>query len=134
TWVTRARTATHNRQFWKNACGYTVFEAWLSPGGTHSMLYEEADILKFLGLDVAGGADPEPDCPPGGTGTGGAGGGAGGATGAGGRGGSRGSVGTRGARGPGAGGGRGPRPGGAGPRPRAHPRPPPRGAAGGPAR
>jgi acetylxylan esterase len=32
--------ATYNRQFWKNACGYTVLEAWTSPGGTHSMKYE----------------------------------------------------------------------------------------------
>ena len=69
----KAANATYNRQFWKNACGYTVFEAWSSPGGTHSMPYEEADILKFFGLDVAGGADPEPDCT-GSTGTGGAGG------------------------------------------------------------
>jgi poly(hydroxyalkanoate) depolymerase family esterase len=87
----KAANATYNRQFWKNACGYAVFEAWSSPGGTHSMPYEEADILKFFGLDVAGGADPEPDCT-GGTGTGGAGGsggsaGSGGATGVAGRGG-----------------------------------------------
>ena len=53
----KAAGATYNRQFWKNACGYTVFEAWSSPGGTHSMPYEEADILKFFGLDVAGGAE-----------------------------------------------------------------------------
>jgi acetylxylan esterase len=81
----KAQVATYDRQFWKNACGFTVFEAWSSPGGTHSMAYEEDDILKYFGLDVAGGTDPEPDC----NGMGGAGGmGAGGSAGmgAGGRG------------------------------------------------
>jgi MYXO-CTERM domain-containing protein len=58
----KAANATYDRQFWKNACGYVVFEAWSSPGGTHSMPYEEADILKYFGLDTAGGSDPEPDC------------------------------------------------------------------------
>jgi poly(hydroxyalkanoate) depolymerase family esterase len=58
----KAANATYDRQFWANACGYNVLEAWSSPGGTHSMPYEEADILKFFGLDVAGGTDPEPDC------------------------------------------------------------------------
>jgi len=83
----KAANATYNRQFWKNACGYTVFEAWSSPNGTHSMPYEEADILKFFGLDVAGGSDPEPDCPGGGADGG-----------AGGSGGSGGTTGTGGAR------------------------------------
>ncbi len=70
--------ATYTRQFWKNACDYGVFEAWAGHGGGHSMGYEEDAILKFFGLDVAGGADPEPECPPGGsTGSGGAGGTAG---------------------------------------------------------
>ncbi|HET7538647.1 MAG TPA: PHB depolymerase family esterase [Polyangiaceae bacterium] len=78
--------STYTRQFWKNSCGYTVLEAWAGKGGGHSMGYEEDDILKFFGLDKAGGADPEPDCPPGGgTGTGGA-TGAGGAVGNGGAG------------------------------------------------
>jgi MYXO-CTERM domain-containing protein len=58
----KAANATYNRQFWKNACGFSVFEAWSSPGGTHSMPYEEDDILKFFGLNVKGGADPETDC------------------------------------------------------------------------
>src|SRR4029079_11817993 len=83
----KAANATYNRQFWKNACGYTVFEAWSSPNGTHSMPYEEADILKFFGLDVACGSDPEPDCPGGGADGG-----------AGGSGGSGGTTGTGGAR------------------------------------
>jgi poly(hydroxyalkanoate) depolymerase family esterase len=93
----KAANATYDRQFWKNACGYTVFEAWSSPGGTHSMPYEEADILKFFGLDTAGGSDPELDC----TGDGGVGG-----TGGGGTGGTTGAGGT-GARDGGAGGGSG---------------------------
>ncbi|MCL2448227.1 MAG: PHB depolymerase family esterase [Polyangiaceae bacterium] len=58
----KAANATYDRQFWANACGYNVFEAWSSPGGTHSMPYEESDILAFFGLDKAGGTDPEPDC------------------------------------------------------------------------
>lgn len=58
----KAANATYDRQFWANACGYNVLEVWSSPGGTHSMPYEEDDMLKFFGLDVAGGADPEPDC------------------------------------------------------------------------
>jgi len=107
----KAANATYDRQFWKNACGYVVFEAWSSPGGTHSMPYEEADILKFLGLDTARDTDPEPDCT-GGTGTGGSGGtgagGSGGSTGAGGtqgRGGSSGSGGVQGGGGRGGNGG-----------------------------
>src|SRR4029077_5679467 len=55
----KAQIATYNRQFWKNSCGQTVFEAWTSPGGTHSMAYEEADMLKYFGLNAKGVADPE---------------------------------------------------------------------------
>ena len=72
----KAAGATFNRQFWKNSCGQTVFEAWTAPGANHSMAYEEAEMLKFFGLDAAGVADPEMDCT-GSTGTGGAGGAAG---------------------------------------------------------
>lgn len=54
--------ASYNRQFWKNACGYNVLEAWTSPGGMHGMKYEETDILKFFGLVAGITADPEPDC------------------------------------------------------------------------
>jgi poly(hydroxyalkanoate) depolymerase family esterase len=79
--------ASWNRQFWSNACGYTVFEAWTAPGATHSMSYEEAEMLKFFGLTTAGGSDPEPNC----NGDGGVAGasGSGGTTGAGGAGGAR---------------------------------------------
>jgi len=77
--------SNYSRQFWKNACGFTVFETWTAPGKGHSMNYEEDAILKFFGLDTAGGADPETECPPGGMGgAGGAGvGGVGGVGGAG---------------------------------------------------
>jgi poly(hydroxyalkanoate) depolymerase family esterase len=98
--------ANWNRQFWNNSCGYTVLQAWTAPGATHSMNYEEGEMLKFFGLDMVRSADPEPDCN-GTTGTGGASGtagaggatGAGGTTGAGGRGGTTGGAGTTGAGG-----------------------------------
>ncbi len=69
----KAQIATYNRQFWANSCNYVVFQAWTSPGGTHSMGYEEDDMLDFFGLKTAGTPDPEPDC----NGTGGSGGAAG---------------------------------------------------------
>jgi acetylxylan esterase len=89
--------ATWNRQFWKNSCGQQVFEAWTAPGATHSMNYEEAEMLKFFGLMSAGQPDPEMDCT-GSTGTGGAGGasGTGGAGGVSGTGGTGGGAGGRG--------------------------------------
>ena len=111
--------ATYDRQFWKNACGFTVLEAWGAPGKGHSMGYEEDAILKFFGLDTAGGADPEDAACSGDGGVGGAGGttGAGGASDAGadavisGSGGERGiggNSGTGGAVGSGGGTGNGP--------------------------
>ena len=74
--------ATYDRQFWKNACGFTVLEAWGAPGKGHSMGYEEDAILKFFGLDTAGGPDPEDAACSGDGGVGGTGGttGAGGAS------------------------------------------------------
>ncbi len=50
---------TYNRKFWKNKCGYIVLEAWSAPGQGHSMNYEEDAIMKFFGIDVADGKDPE---------------------------------------------------------------------------
>ena len=80
--------STYDRQFWKNACGFTVLESWVAPGQGHSMGYEETALLKFFGLDVAGGADPEDAACSGDAGVGGTGGGgSGGSTGAGGAGG-----------------------------------------------
>ncbi|WP_437612974.1 PHB depolymerase family esterase [Sorangium sp. So ce834] len=73
---TTSNGTTYERQFWKDECGYTVFEAWSGKDGAHSMPYEADAILAFFGLDEAGGADPEPACPgpDGGGGMGGAGG------------------------------------------------------------
>jgi poly(hydroxyalkanoate) depolymerase family esterase len=56
---TPAAGYNYNRKFWKNKCGYTVLEAWSAPGQGHSMNYEEDAIMKFFGIDVAGGKDPE---------------------------------------------------------------------------
>jgi poly(hydroxyalkanoate) depolymerase family esterase len=95
-------TFTFNRQFWKNSCGQQVYEAWTAPGATHSMSYEEGEMLKFFGLSAANMPDPEMDCT-GTTGTGGAGGSGGstGTAGAGGHGGTSGSAGTSGTGGKG---------------------------------
>jgi len=101
--------ATWNRQFWANSCGYNVLEAWTAPGATHSMNYEEGEMLKFFGLDMVRSADPEPNCT-GSSGTGGSTGtagtsgtagttGAAGTSGAGGRGGTTGAAGTTGTAG-----------------------------------
>lgn len=62
---TQTSISKYDRKFWKNDCGYTVFETWTAPGGGHSMGYEQDAILKFFGLDTAGGSDPEPECSPG---------------------------------------------------------------------
>ena len=86
----------YTRQFWKNACDYTVFETWSAKNGGHSMKYEQSAILAFFGLDKAGGADPESAC----SGTTGA-GGSGGTTGAGGSAGIAGSIGSTGTGGKG---------------------------------
>ncbi|WP_433931631.1 PHB depolymerase family esterase [Sorangium cellulosum] len=78
--TTSANGTSYERQFWKNECGHTVFEAWSGRNGAHSMPYENDAILAFFGLDEAGGTDPETDCsePGGSGGAGGSGGGAGG--------------------------------------------------------
>jgi acetylxylan esterase len=100
--TTTTSVATYDRQFWKNTCGFTVLESWAGQGGGHSMAYEEDAILKFFGLDVAGGPDPEDAACSGDGGVPGTGGGSGsgGTTGAGGTGGARdgGSGGGAGAR------------------------------------
>jgi len=112
----RAQIATYDRKIWKNACGESVFEAWSSPGGTHSMAYEEDQMLQFFGLDAPGKPDPETDCGGASGGAGGMGGmsaggaagdGAGGMTGGAGMGpmgGAAGTLGTAGMAGSGAGG------------------------------
>ena len=82
----QGEAGTYDRQFWKDACGYTVLESWVAPGKDHKMDYEQTAILKFFGLDTAGGPDPE-DAACSGSGDGGVGGtggmsGSGGTTGA----------------------------------------------------
>jgi acetylxylan esterase len=71
----KGQASTYDRQFWKNACGFTVLESWVAPGQGHSMAYEEDALLKFFGLDEAGGADPEDAACAGDGGVGGSGGG-----------------------------------------------------------
>ena len=99
----KGAAATWNRQFWKNSCGYQVFEAWTAPGQGHSMTYEEAAMMAFFGLSTANTMDPEPDCT---------GGGAGGGSGSAGSSGSAGAPGSGSGGTMGAGGGSGPRDGG----------------------
>jgi acetylxylan esterase len=98
---------TYDRQFWESTCGYVVLETWSASGQGHSMTYEEDAILKFFGLDVAGGSDPELAACSGSGGTGSGGGSGtgetGGATATGGGGGTTGGgggVGPTGGRGP----------------------------------
>lgn len=49
---------TYNRRFWKDACGYTVMEAWEAIGQKHGMGYESEAILKWFGLDEKRDQDP----------------------------------------------------------------------------
>src|SRR5436190_1283039 len=92
-------------QFWKNSCGYVVYETFALAGVGHAVPFDGNEVAKYFGLDKAGGQDPEtaacPGAVPGGGGAGGSGGttgagGGGGAGGAGGRGGggAGGSAGT----------------------------------------
>ncbi|WP_437810126.1 extracellular catalytic domain type 1 short-chain-length polyhydroxyalkanoate depolymerase [Sorangium sp. So ce1078] len=98
------RTGT-TRQFWKSACGYTVYEAFSMDGVGHAVPFDGPAVAAYFGIDKAGGQDPEtaacPGAVPGGDDTGGAGGaaGAGGAGGAAGTGGAGGAVGAGGAGG-----------------------------------
>jgi poly(hydroxyalkanoate) depolymerase family esterase len=88
-----ATGTTH--QFWKNSCGYTVYETFSLAGVGHAVPFDGNAVAAYFGLNKAGGQDPETAaCPgafPGGGASGGTGGasGSGGATGAGGTGGSR---------------------------------------------
>jgi len=47
------------RQFWKNACGYTVYETFALSGVGHSVPFDGKAVAAYFGLDVAGGSDPE---------------------------------------------------------------------------
>jgi acetylxylan esterase len=82
------------RQFWKNACGYTVYETFSLAGVGHAVGFDGNAVAAYFGLDKAGGQDPETvACPGGGTGGGGGASGSGGGIGAGGGGGGGGSGG-----------------------------------------
>ncbi|MBN1607882.1 MAG: prolyl oligopeptidase family serine peptidase [Polyangiaceae bacterium] len=65
------------RQYWKSACGYTVFEVFSLSGVGHAVPFDGNAVAAYFGLDQAGGQDPEtaacPDAVPGGatSGTGG---------------------------------------------------------------
>lgn len=91
------------RQFWKSACGYTVYEAFSMDGVGHAVPFDGPAVAAYFGLDKVGGLDPEtaacPGAVPGGVDTGGTGGaaGTGGAGDAAGTGGTGGAVGTGGA-------------------------------------
>ena len=67
------------RQFWKSACGYTVYETFSMAGVGHAVPFDGNAVAAYFGLDKAAADDPETAACSGGTGTGGA----GGATGAG---------------------------------------------------
>jgi hypothetical protein len=74
-------TSGTTRQFWKNACGYVVYETFALAGVGHAVPFDGAAVAAYFGLDKQGGQDPEtaacPGAVPGGAGmTGGAGGGA----------------------------------------------------------
>jgi hypothetical protein len=65
-------------QFWKNSCGYTVYETFSLSGVGHSVPFDGNAVAAYFGLDKSGGQDPEtaacPGAMPGGAGSGGAGG------------------------------------------------------------
>ena len=80
----KGQVANYDRQIWKSDCGFNVLESWLSPGGTHSMGYEEDAMLEFFALkDGVDGPDPADACSGGTGGSGGAGAGGAGGTSAG---------------------------------------------------
>jgi acetylxylan esterase len=91
-------------QFWKNACGYTVYETFSLSGVGHNVPFDGNAVATYFGLATAVSQDPEtaacPGAVPGGTGAGG-----GGTTGSGGAGGAPGTGGNSGGRGGGGGGG-----------------------------
>lgn len=70
-------------QFWKNGCGYTVYETFALAGVGHAVPFDGAAIAAYFGLDKAVGQDPETAACPGAMpgGVSGAGGAAGGASG-----------------------------------------------------
>jgi poly(hydroxyalkanoate) depolymerase family esterase len=69
------------RQFWKSACGYTVYETFSLAGVGHSVPFDGSAVAAYFGLDKVAAQDPETVACSGAAGTGGA-GGSGGASGA----------------------------------------------------
>jgi hypothetical protein len=71
------------RQFWKNACGYTVYETFALAGVGHAVPFDGAAIAAYFGLDKTDAQDPETAACPGAMpgGVSGAGGAAGGSSG-----------------------------------------------------
>lgn len=51
-------SATYDRQFWTDDCGFTVLEGWTALGKMHSMGYEAVHILEWFGLDQVREQDP----------------------------------------------------------------------------
>jgi poly(hydroxyalkanoate) depolymerase family esterase len=89
-------------QFWKNSCGYTVYETFSLAGVGHSVPFDGSAVAAYFGLSTAGAQDPETAACPGavpGTGAGGASGTGGTGAGGGGGGGSSGDAGVTGAGG-----------------------------------
>lgn len=61
-------------QFWKNACGYTVYETFALSGVAHAVPFDGNAVAAYFGLDGASTADPETAACSSGTGGMGAGG------------------------------------------------------------
>jgi len=47
------------RQFWTNACGYTVYETFSLSGVGHSVPFDGNAVAEYFGLNDAAGPDPE---------------------------------------------------------------------------
>ena len=63
------------RQFWKSACGFTVFETFALSGVAHAVPFDGQAVAAYFGLATSGAQDPEAvACGSGMGGTGGAGG------------------------------------------------------------
>ncbi len=91
-------------QFWKNACGYVVYETFALAGVGHAVPFDGNEVATYFGLDKSGGQDPETAACPGAVPGGGGGGTSGGGAGAGGTTAAGGSAGGRMGSGGGAGG------------------------------
>ena len=59
------------RQYWKNSCGYTVYETFSLSGVGHAVPFNGSTVATYFGVDKAGGQDPETAACSGGGGAGG---------------------------------------------------------------